>query len=77
MAKRVSKMPKQIVSELFPEQEILLSKYIEKWKAIATLTQPIDRGKISAAIRVAYKASDLPKPEIIFFATLLQQLKKL
>ncbi|WP_256386489.1 hypothetical protein [Hydrocoleum sp. CS-953] len=42
MPKRVSKMPKHIVSELSPEQEILLPKYIEKWKAIPTLTQPIN-----------------------------------
>ena len=77
MPKRVSKMPKQVISELSPEQEILLPKYIEKWQAIATLTQLINREKVEAAIRATYKASGFLEPEIIFFLTLLQQLKKL
>ncbi len=77
MPRRVSKMPKHIVSELSPEQEILLPKYIEKWQAIATLTQAIDREKVEAVIRNAYRASDFPEPEIIFFSNPFAAIKEI
>lgn len=59
-------MPKRIITELSIEQEAILVSYLEKWKTIATLTQPIDREKVAESIRAAYVASNYPEPEIVF-----------
>jgi len=77
MPRRVSKMQKQVVSELSPEQEILLSKYVEKWKVIAKSTQVIDQEKVETAIRTTYKASGFPEPEIIFFSNPFVAIKEI
>lgn len=59
-------MSKHIITELSGEEEALIASYREKWKAIGTLTQPIDRDKVVASIREAYLASNYPEPEILF-----------
>ena len=51
-------MPKSIIAKLSEEQESVLPKYIEKWKAIARQTKPIDRDKAKAAIKNAYRISN-------------------
>ena len=49
------------ITELSEEQEIALTKYIEKWKALARQTNPIDRDKAKAAIKNAYQISNYNK----------------
>lgn len=68
-------MSKRLITELSDEQKGMLSHYREKWKAIATLTQPIDREKVEVAIRAAYKVGDYPEPEIVFFCNPFAAIK--
>lgn len=70
-------MSKSIIIELSDKQEAVLLNYIEKWKAIASSTQPIDREKAKLAIKNAYKESNYSEPEIIFFASPFAALKKI
>ena len=69
-------MPRSIITKLSEQQEIVLPKYIEKWKAIARQTKPIDRDKAKAAIKNAYQASNYKEPEIIFTGSPFGVIKK-
>ncbi|WP_198648812.1 DUF6745 domain-containing protein [Cyanothece sp. BG0011] len=66
-----------MITELSEEQEIVLPKYIEKWKAIATQTKPINRDKAAATIKKAYKTINYSNPEIIFIGSPFGAIKKI
>jgi hypothetical protein len=46
----------------------IVDRYIEKWDRILFSTQPVDREKATKAVIDAYKAIDLPPPEIFFLS---------
>ena len=70
-------MSKSIITELSEEQESVLAKYIEKWKAIAKQTKSIDRDKAKAAIKNAYQTSNYKEPEIIFTGSPFGAIQKI
>lgn len=47
----------------------IVDRYIEKWDKILFSTQPVDRAKATKAVIDAYKAIDLPPPEIFFLSS--------
>jgi hypothetical protein len=47
----------------------IVDRYIEKWDRILFSTQPVDREKATKAVIDAYKAIDLPPPEIFFLSS--------
>jgi hypothetical protein len=47
----------------------IVDLYIEKWDKILFSTQPVDREKATKAVVDAYKAIDLPPPEIFFLSS--------
>jgi hypothetical protein len=47
----------------------IVDRYIEKWDKILFSTQPVDREKATKAVIDAYKAIDLPPPEIFFLSS--------
>jgi hypothetical protein len=47
----------------------IVDRYIEKWDKILFSTQPVDRDKATKAVIDAYKAIDLPPPEIFFLSS--------
>lgn len=47
----------------------IVDRYIEKWDKILFSTQPVDRSKATKAVIDAYKAIDLPPPEIFFLSS--------
>jgi hypothetical protein len=51
------------------EYKELIDRYIEKWDKILFSTQPVDRDKATKAVIDAYKAIDLPPPEIFFLSS--------
>ena len=51
---------------LTPEQEAQIAIIVEKWRAIALSTKPIDRHKATEAIRSAYALIGKEAPEIVF-----------
>jgi len=59
-------MPGTIITKLSKEQEIVLPKYIKKWKVIARETKPIDRDKAKEIIKNAYRTINYKEPKIIF-----------
>lgn len=70
-------MSRSIINELLEEQEIVLPKYIEKWKEIARQTKPINRDKAAAAIKNAYQISNYKEPEIIFTGSPFGAIQKI
>lgn len=70
-------MPKRIIAELSPEQKAMLPSYRDKWRSIAMLTEPIDKGKVAAVIKAAYMVSGYSEPEILFYSSPMQAIKKL
>ena len=56
-----------MTEELTPQQEALFLNYLEKWRKVAFLTEPINREKAEAAIKTAYTLIDEPQPQIFFF----------
>ena len=76
MPKRIIPMPKRIISELSPEQEAMLPSYRDKWRSIAMLTEPIDREKVTAVIKAAYAVSGYCEPEILFYSSPMEAIKK-
>lgn len=60
-------MSKHLITHLSHEQEVLLPKYREKWKAIDTLTRPIDQDKVAASVNAAYLESNYPEPTLLFY----------
>ncbi len=69
-------MPKRIITELSPEQEAMLPSYRDKWRSIAMLTEPIDREKVAAIIKAAYMVSGYGEPEISFYSSPMEAIKK-
>ncbi len=51
---------------LTPEQKAQIAIIVEKWRAIALSTEPIDRHKATEAIRLAYALIGKEAPEIVF-----------
>lgn len=47
----------------------IVDRYIEKWDKILFSNQPVDRAKATKAVIDAYKAIDLPPPEIFFLSS--------
>ena len=47
----------------------IVDQYIQKWDKILFSTQPVDRNKATKAVVDAYKAIDLPPPEIFFLSS--------
>jgi hypothetical protein len=62
-------MSKRIITEISNDQDEVLASYREKWKTIATLTQPIDRERVAKSIRAAYAVSNYSEPEVVFFSS--------
>lgn len=76
MPKRIIPMPKRIISELSPEQEAMLPSYRDKWRSLSILTEPIDREKVTAVIKAAYAVSGYCEPEILFYNSPMEAIKK-
>jgi hypothetical protein len=68
---------KPIVTALTPEQELLIPVYREKWLPIAYSTAPLDRDREIAAINAAYRLSNYPEPEILFYDNPLKAIQSL
>ena len=56
-----------MIDKLTPEQEALIPVYLEKWRAIALSTEPIDRYKAADAVKGFYAAICQQEPKIVFF----------
>lgn len=65
------------MEKLTAEQEAQISIIVEKWRAIALSTEPIDRHKAASAIKSAYAFMGQEVPEIIFCDSPLDALNKL
>ena len=61
-----SSMLQKKIEKPTPEQEALIPFYQEKWRNIALSTEPIDRQKVTSAVKKAYALIGLSVPEIIF-----------
>jgi hypothetical protein len=71
-------MPKKsIITALTPEQELLIPVYREKWLPIAYSTAPLDRDREIAAINAAYRLSNYPEPEILFYDNPLKAIQSI
>ncbi|WP_310489802.1 DUF6745 domain-containing protein [Chamaesiphon sp. VAR_69_metabat_338] len=71
-------MPKKfIITALTPEQELLIPVYREKWVPIAYSMAPLERDREIAAINAAYRLSNYPEPEILFYDNPLQAIRSL
>jgi hypothetical protein len=71
-------MPKKsIITALTPDQELLIPIYREKWVPIAYSTVPLDRDREIAAINAAYRLSNYPEPEILFYDNPLQAIQSI
>ena len=55
-----------MIESLTPEQEVLFSSFVEKWRLIALSTEPIDRQKAVNSVGAAYDLIGKKQPEIIF-----------
>ncbi len=55
------------MTKLTPQQEALIIKSWEKWKALVLSTEPIDHQKAIEAVKAAYDLIGREKPEILFF----------
>jgi hypothetical protein len=77
MPRRTSEMSKCIITEISDDQYKVLASYREKWKMIATLTQPIDKERVAKSIRSAYVASNYSEPEILFFGSPFAAIKEI
>jgi hypothetical protein len=51
------------------EYKHIIDRYIDKWDKILFSTQPVDRDKATKAVIDAYRAIDLPVPEIFFLSS--------
>jgi hypothetical protein len=51
------------------EYKDIIDRYIDKWDKIIFSTQPVDREKATKAVVDAYRAIDLPPPEIFFLSS--------
>lgn len=71
-------MPKKsIITTLTPEQESLIPIYRDKWLPISYSTAPLDREREIAAIEAAYRLSDYPEPEILFYDNPLKAIQSI
>jgi hypothetical protein len=66
-----------IVATLTSEQELLIPVYREKWMSIAYSTAPLDRDREIAAINTAYRLTNYPEPEILFYDNPLQAIQSI
>ena len=55
-----------MIESLTPEQEVLFSSFVEKWRLIALSTEPIDRQKAVNSVGAAYDLIGKKQPEVIF-----------
>ncbi|HAZ43203.1 MAG TPA: hypothetical protein DDW76_38530 [Cyanobacteria bacterium UBA11369] len=62
---------------LTPEQAAQIAIIVEKWRAIALSTEPIDRHKAASAIKAAYALMGKEVPEIVFCPSPRDALNKL
>ncbi len=65
------------MEKLTPEQEAQIAIIVEKWRAIALSTKPIDRHKATEAIKSAYALIGKESPEIVFCPSPHDALNKL
>jgi hypothetical protein len=54
------------ITKLTSEQESKFPEYVAKWKAIGLSTEPADRPRAEAAIRVMYANAGLAEPRIVW-----------
>lgn len=59
-------MSQNLIEQLTPEQEALISVYREKWLQIALSTEPIKPQKATEVLKTAYAAIGKQEPEILF-----------
>jgi hypothetical protein len=59
------------------EQELLLSKYRDKWQKVAVSTRAINRKQVTQTVRDAYNLISRQQPEIIFFKSPLAMIKQI
>ena len=57
---------KPIITQLTPEQEAQLPRFVEKWIQIGLCTQPADREKAERAIKGLYGLAKLREPRVIW-----------
>ena len=69
-------MPKRIISELLPHQEAMLPSCRDKWRSLSILTEPSDHDKVTAVIKAAYMVSGYCEPEILFYSSPMEAIKK-
>lgn len=70
-------MLSQMISRLTEEQDEVLPIYREKWRSIATMTEPIDREKVASAIKATYAEINYPEPEILFYTNPISAIERL
>jgi hypothetical protein len=58
---------RETIGILTPEQEALIPIYRDKWVPIVSSTATLDRDREIAAINTAYRLSNYPAPEILFY----------
>jgi hypothetical protein len=58
---------REAIGILTPEQEALIPVYRDKWVPIVSSTASLDRDREIAAINTAYRLSNYPAPEILFY----------
>lgn len=58
-----------MITELTPEQEAAMPKYVEKWTAIGLDTNPADRQKAEEGIRKAYAQQGRNMPIVKWYAS--------
>lgn len=57
----------EMINQLTPEQEALISVYEEKWLNISLSTQPIEHEKVTEVLKATYALAGQKEPKIIFF----------
>ena len=55
------------MTNLTPQQAALIPEYRDKWTSIALSTEPINRQKVTEAVKSAYDLVGRNEPEILFF----------
>jgi hypothetical protein len=54
------------IKKLTPEQIALFPEYVEKWTKIGLSTEPADRKRAEAGVRLSYKTAGLKPPRIVW-----------
>ena len=67
MNRKVGEMLQTKITRLSLDQAKLLPAFREKWRALTLSTEPVDPETVVEAVKLAYTAIGLPKPEVLFF----------